>query len=201
MLSRTSSIAFRTSSRIVAYWARRSTSGISCVATALMRWKLLSRADPLARGQVAQPRVRVRVDADEAGEVADVVLELHRWVAGPHRPRRHRVTDDAPGADERVLADLDPRQDRAVRADARAAPDDAAFDAVEIGGALGVGVVREHDVRAEKDVVFDVGQLQKAAGVDANARPDAVAELERRMGADRGGGASRVVLAGRPVLT
>src|SRR5438876_41558 len=122
MLSRTSSIARRTSSRMVAYCAFRSTRGISCVATAVIALWSPSYLHPLR--QVLEPRVGVRVDADEAREVADVVLELHRGVARPHRARRHRVADDASGADERVLADLDPRQDRGERTDDRARPDD-----------------------------------------------------------------------------
>jgi len=47
-----------------------------------------------------------------------------------------------------------------------------------------VGVIREHDVRAEEDVVLDGGELEEAAGVDANARADAVPELERRVRAN-----------------
>src|SRR5919204_3067489 len=122
MLSSTSSIALRTSSRIVAYWARRSTSGMSCVMTAVMSRRLLlrirSRSHLLARGQVIEPGIRVRVDADETGEVAYVPLELHRRIAGPHGARRDAMADDAARADECVLADLDAREDRAVRADA-----------------------------------------------------------------------------------
>src|SRR5438067_1003897 len=55
--------------------------------------------------QVLEPRVGMRVNADETRKVADVVLELHRRIPGPHRPRRDRVTHDASRADERVLAD------------------------------------------------------------------------------------------------
>src|SRR6267378_3469091 len=119
MLSRTSSIAWRTSSRIVAYCAFRSTRGISCVAIAVIALWSPSYLDPLRH--VLEPRVGVGIDADEAREVANVVLELHRGVPRPHRSRRHRVPHDAPRTDERVLADLDPRQDRAVRPDAGAA--------------------------------------------------------------------------------
>src|ERR1700694_5807352 len=115
MLSRTSSIARRTSSRIVAYCAFRSTRGISCVATAVMSLPSPSYLHPLR--QVFEPRVGVRVDADKAREIADVILELHRGIPGPHRARRHRMTHDAPRTDERILADLDARQDRAIRAD------------------------------------------------------------------------------------
>src|SRR5438093_6526142 len=134
MLSRTSSIARRTSSRIVAYCAFRSTRGISCVATAVMALWSPSYLHPLR--QVLEPRVGMRVNADETRKVADVVLELHRRIPGPHRPRRDRVTHDASRADERVLADLDTRQDRAVRRGARAPAAYATFHAIEIGRAL-----------------------------------------------------------------
>src|SRR2546426_6164882 len=109
MLSRTSSIAWRTSSRIVAYCALRSTRGISCVAIAVI--SLWSPSSLHPRGHVFEPRVSVRIDADEAREVANVVFELHGGIPRPHRSRRHRVTHDAPRTDERVLADFDPRQD------------------------------------------------------------------------------------------
>src|SRR5437773_538228 len=155
MLSRTSSMARRTSSRIVAYCAFRSTRGISCVAIAVMPSP--SCLHPL--GKVLEPRVRVGVDADETCEIADVVLELHRGIPRPHGSRRHRMAHDASRADERILADLDARQDRAVRADPRSSADDTALYAVEVGGALRVRIVREHHVRPEKDVVFDLGEL------------------------------------------
>src|SRR5207237_10443826 len=75
--------------------------------------------------EVLEPRVGMRVDADEAREVADVFFELYRRISGPDRACRHRVAHDASRPHERVLADLDARQDRAVPADARTATDDA----------------------------------------------------------------------------
>src|SRR6185503_4169465 len=199
MLSRTSSIARRTSSRIVAYCALRSTRGISCVATAVMVLPSPSCLDPLR--QVLEPRVRVRIDADEAREVADVVLELHRGVSRPHRARRHRMAHDAARTHERVLADLDPGQDRAVRADPCAAPHLSALHAVEVGRALRVRIVGEHDVRPEEDVVVDRGELEEASGVNAYTRADPVTELERRMRSDGDVVADHVVLADRGALS
>src|SRR2546428_5440222 len=198
MLSRTSSIAWRTSSRIVAYCAFRSTRGISCVAIAVMALRTPSYLDPLR--QVLEPRVGVGIDADKAREVAYVFLQLHRRIAGPHRSRRHRMTHDAPRSDERVFADLDPRQDRAVRADAGAPADDAALHAIEVCRALRVRIVGEHDVRPEKDVVVDLGELEEATGVDGYARADPVAELQGRVRSDRDVVADHVVLADRRAL-
>src|SRR6266550_910321 len=197
MLSRTSSMARRTSSRIVAYCAFRSTRGISCVAIAVMPSP--SYLHPL--GKVLEPRVRVGVDADETCKVADVVLELHRGIPRPHGSRRHRMAHDAPRADERVLTDLDARQDRAVRADPRSSADDTALHAVEVGGALRVRIVREHHVRPEKDVVFDVGELEEATGVDADARADPITELDRCVRPDGDVVADHVVLADRGALS
>src|SRR5438093_3622646 len=199
MLSRTSSIARRTSSRIVRYCAFRSTRGISCVATAAE--VIVPSPSSLGfLGKVLEPRVGVGVDADEAREIADVVLELDRGIARPHRTRRHFVPHDAARADERVLADLGAGQDRAVRSDAGAPADDAALDAVEVGRALGMRIVREHDVRSEKHVVVDLRQLEEASGMDAHPRADAVAELERRVCPHRDVVADHVVLADRGAL-
>src|SRR5437867_2013084 len=162
MLSRTSSIARRTSSRIVAYCAFRSTRGISCVATAVMALSSPSYLHPLR--EVLEPRVGMRVDADEAREIADVLFELYRGVSGPHRARWHRVAHDAPGTDERVLADLDAREDRAVRADPGAPAHDAALHAIEVRRALRVRIVGEHDMRPEEDVVVNLRELKEATG-------------------------------------
>src|SRR6185295_7618335 len=179
MLSRTSSIARRTSSRIVAYCALRSTRGISCVATAVMVLPSPSCLDPLR--QVLEPRVRVRIDADEAREVADVVLELHRGVSRPHRARRHRMAHDAARTHERVLADLDAGQDRAVRADPCAAPHLSALHAVEVGRALRVRIVGEHDVRPDGDVVADhVVLADRGALSRLETRADGRAGVDRR---------------------
>src|SRR5882672_7107850 len=193
MLSRTSSIARRTSSRIVAYCAFRSTRGISCVAIAVMGLPSPSCLDPLR--QVLEPRVRVGVDADEAREITDIVLELHRGIPGPHRSWRHGVAHDASRADERVLADLDAREDRTVRADPRALADDSALHAVEVRGTLRVRIVGEHHVRPEKDVVIDLGELEEAAGVDSDARAHSITELEGRVGPDGDVVADHVVFA------
>src|SRR5205823_6931318 len=160
MLSSTSSIAARTSSRIVAYCAFRSTRGISCVATAVMSLPSPSYLHPL--WEVLEPRVGMRVDADEAREIADVFFELYRRISGPDRACRHRVAHDASRPHERVLADLDARQDRAVPADARPATDDAALHAVEIGGALRVRIVGEDHVWPEEHVVVDLRELEEA---------------------------------------
>src|SRR5882672_6058611 len=94
MLSRTSSIARRTSSRIVAYCAFRSTSGISCVAIAVMALPSPSCLRPLRN--VLEPGVCVGIDADETREVADVVLDLHGGISGPHRAWRHGMAHHAP---------------------------------------------------------------------------------------------------------
>src|SRR5438552_3476186 len=198
MLSNTSSIAARTSSRIVAYCAFRSTRGISSVATAVMALWSPSYLHPLR--QVLEPRVGMRVNADETREVANVVLELHRRIPGPHRPLRDRVTHDASRADERVLADLDTRQDRAVRANARATADYATFHAIEIGRALRMRIVGEDHVWPEEDVVVDLRELEKATGVNAHARADPIAELERRVCPDRDVVTDHVVLADRGAL-
>src|ERR1700716_3224281 len=123
----------------------------------------------------------MRVDADEAREVTNVFLELHGGVSGPHRPRRHGVAHDAARADERVLADLDARQDRAVRADARATANDAALHAVEIGGARWMRIVGEDHVRSEEDVIVDARELEEATRVDADPRADAIAEFKGRV--------------------
>src|SRR5207237_8496873 len=154
MLSSTSSIAARTSPRIVAYWAFRSTRGISCVATAVMSLPSPSYLHPL--WEVLQPRVGMRVDADEAREIADVFFELDGRIPGPDGPRRHRVAHDAPRPHKRVLADLDARQDRAVSADARTATDYAALHAVAIGGALRVRIVGGDHVSPEAHGVVDL---------------------------------------------
>src|SRR5207249_3881804 len=150
--------------------------------------------------QVLEPRVGMRVNADETRKVADVVLELHRRIPGPHRPRRDRVTHDASRADERVLADLDTRQDRAVRADARATADYATFHAIEIGRALRMRIVGENHVWPEEDVVVDLRELEKATGVNAHARAEPIAELERRVCPDRDVVTDHVVLADRGAL-
>src|SRR2546428_4395892 len=198
MLSRTSSIAWRTSSRIVTYCAFRSTRGISCVAIAVMALWSPSNLDPLR--QVLEPRVSVGIDADKTREVANVVLQLHRGIPGPHRSRRNRVTHDAPCPDERVLADFNPRQDRAVPADAGTPADDAALHAVEVRRTLGMRIVGEHHVRPEEDVVVDLRELEEATGVDAYARAEPVAGLLRRVRSDRDVVPDHVVLADRRAL-
>src|SRR5438552_18828946 len=108
----------------------------------------------------------MRVDADEAREVANVVLELDGRITCQNGPRRDCVAYHAPRADERVLADLNTREDRAVRADARATPDHPTLHAVEIGGALPLRIVRENHVRAEADIVADLRVLVDSTGVD-----------------------------------
>src|SRR5438552_7644848 len=193
MLSSTSSIAARTSSRIVAYCAFRSTRGISSVATAVMALWSPSYLHPLR--EVLEPRVGMRVDADEAREVANVVLELDGRITCPNGPRRDCVAYHAPRADERVLADLNTREDRAVRADARATADHPTLHAVEIGGALRVRIVGENHVRPEEDIVVDLRELEETTGVDAHARADPIAELERGMCPDRDVVADHIVLA------
>src|SRR5713226_693482 len=198
MLSRTSSIAWRTSSRIVAYCAFRSTRGISCVAIAVMSLWSPSYLHPLRH--VLEPRVGVGIDADEAREITNVVLELHRGIPRPHRARRHRVTHDAPRTDEGVLADFDARQDRAVRADAGAPAHDAALHAIEVGRTLRVRIVGEHHVRPEEYVVVDLGELEEATGMDAHAGADPIAEFERRVRSDRDVIADHVVLPDRGAL-
>src|SRR2546421_7033660 len=199
MLSSTSSMAARTSSRIVAYCAFRSTRGISCVATAVITLRSPSYLHPLRK--ILEPRVGMRVDADKAREIADVLFELHGWIPGPHRPRRHCVAHDASRADERVLADLHTGKDRAVASDTRPATDDAAPHAFEIRRTLRVRVVGEDHVRAEKDVVVDRRELEKATGVHAHARTDAIAEFERRVRSDRDVVADDVVFADRRALS
>src|SRR5438552_8087771 len=198
MLSNTSSIAARISSRIVAYCAFRSTRGISSVATAVMALWSPSYLHPLR--EVLEPRVGMRVDADEACEVANVVLELHRRIPGPHRPRRDRMAYHAARADERVLADLNTRQDRAVRADARATADNPTLHTVEIGGALRVRIVGEDHVRPEEDIVVDLRELEETTGVGAHARADPIAELEGGVCPDGNVVADHVVLADRGAL-
>src|SRR5213594_556971 len=198
MLSKTSSIAWRTSSRIVAYCAFRSTRGISCVATAVMVLPSPSYLHPL--WEVLEPRVGMRVDADEAREVADVFSQLDGRISGPDGSRRNRVAHDASGPHECVLADLDARQNGAVRADAGAPADDTALHAIEIRRTLGMRIVGEHYVGPEEDVVVDLGQLEEAPGVDADARADPVAELDRRMSSNRDVIADHVVLADRRAL-
>src|SRR5437868_13621848 len=103
------------------------------MATAVMALWSPSYLHPLR--QVLEPRVRMRVNADETREVANVVLELHRRIPGPHRPRRDRVTHDASRRDVRGLADLDPRPYRPVRANALATAGCAPFHAIELGRA------------------------------------------------------------------
>src|SRR6267378_1448722 len=198
MLSRTSSIARRTSSRIVAYCAFRSTRGISCVAIAVMSLWSPSYLHPLRH--VLEPRVGVGIDADEAREIANVLLELHRGISRPHRARRHRVANHAPRTDEGVLADLDTRQDRAVRADAGAPADDATLHAIEVRRTLRMRIVGEHHVGSEEDVVVDPGELEEAAGVDAHTRADPIAELDRCVRPNRDVIADHVVLADRGAL-
>src|SRR5205823_6006748 len=153
MLSSTSSIAARTSSRIVAYCAFRSTRGISSVATAVMALWSPSYLHPLR--QVLEPRVGMRVNADETRKVADVVLELHRRIPGPHRPRRDRVTHDASRADERVLAELERRvcPDRDVVTDHVVLADRGALPGLEAGADARSGVDRREraDDRARTD--------------------------------------------------
>src|SRR5256885_10597213 len=127
----------------------------------------------------------MRVDADEAREIADVLLELYGRISGPDGPRRHRVAHDASRPHERVLADLDARQDRAVSADAGATTDHAALHAIEIGGALRMRLVREDHVWAKEHVVVDLRELQAAPGVHPPSPAAPVAEFDRRARPDR----------------
>src|SRR5438552_2216044 len=148
MPSSTSSIAARTSSRIVRYWAFRSTSGMSVLVITVMSCWSPSTRPGCSRPSclhifLLEPAVRVREDAGEAGKLRDLILELDRRVAGPHAARWHLLAHDAAGADQCVGADLDARQDRAVRADPRALPDDATTDAIEVRRTHRVRVVRE----------------------------------------------------------
>src|SRR5712692_164175 len=142
------------------------------------------------------------IDADEAPEVGDFVLELHGWIAGPHRARRDAaLADDAPRADKCILADLHAGQDRAVRSQPGPAPDGRALHALQVRGALWMGVIGEDDVRADEHIVLEGHELEEAPGVDAHARAEAVAELERRMRADGNVVAQHVVLADRCALS
>src|SRR6476659_4261123 len=110
MLSSTSSMAARTSSRIVRYCALRSTSGISVlVITVMSCWSpslpLRCSRDAGAGGcrprssclrllLLVEPAVGMRKDACEACELRELVLQLDRGVAGPHASRRHLLAHD-----------------------------------------------------------------------------------------------------------
>ena len=136
------------------------------------------------------------VRTSPAGSELRDLLDHPRGVAGDDGAGRHVVDDDRPGAHQRPLPDLDPRQDRAVGADARQAAHHGAPLAVLVARAAHrVRVVGEDDVGTDEDVVLDGHELEEAAAVDTDAAADPIAELEHGVGADADVVAEGVVLA------
>src|SRR3972149_3136101 len=142
----------------------------------------------------------VRVDPREAGQVADVLLDLDRGRSGDHAAGTHLAPHDAPRAHQGVLPYLYPGKDGRVRADPRAPADLRAAHAVEVRRALRGRVVREHDGRPEEPPALDRGELEEAAGVDPHAAADAIAELEGGVRPDRDVVPHDVVLPDRRAL-
>ena len=93
---------------------------------------------------------------------------------------------DRARADERLLADLDPRAEDGAAADARAAPDRRALDQlVALLGAAHEVVVRRHDARRDEDVLLERrvrGDVR--VGLDLRQRADRRVVLDQRAAAD-----------------
>src|SRR5438045_2014942 len=140
------------------------------------------------------PDVRALVEALEAHELVDV-LDLYRRAAGDDDARLDVFGDHAARADQRAGADLQPRQDGGVRADADVVLDRRAEHAVEVARAHGVRVVGEHDVRPKEHPRAERGVLEETPAVYPRAVADAVAGFEHGVGPDAAVVADHVVLA------
>ena len=150
---------------------------------------------------VRRPDVGALVEAGVADQLVDA-SDDPRGIADDHHAVRHVVHHHGAGADERVLADHDPGQDRRVRADPGEPAHGGPATALGVAGtAHRVWVVGERHVGADKDVVFDGDQLEEAPRVDAHPVADAVAELQHGVGPDRHVIAEHVVFSDRRALT
>ena len=133
------------------------------------------------RWSVGPASRRAQASARRAARRA--VRRAGRAPAGRRRPCAvaRRAATIAPGADERVLADLDARQQDRRPADARAAPDHRALHerAPALGAAHEVVVRRDHAGRDE-DVVLELAVGRHVGlGLDADALADAACRSRR----------------------
>jgi len=104
-------------------------------------------------------------DFERAVEVVDVADDTSGR-PGDDGECRNVLGDDAPGADESVLADDDVRKNDGAHADAGTRANRRALHAF---GANGMGIVRKEDAGSKENVVFDGGELGDVhIAMDAN---------------------------------
>ena len=112
---------------------------------------------------------------------------LARRDAHHEHARGHVARDDGAGGDERLLADLDRRQQDGSRPDPAATPQGRPAELDLRRAAAGRGVVREHHAGGDEDVVLDLGPGRDVrARLHADARADADVVLDRGPAAHHG---------------
>ena len=142
----------------------------------------------------------VLVGNDDAERAFDGVdrSDDPRRVAGDEHAGGHVGGDHAAGADQRVLADGDQRQQRHVDADAGPAPDGRSLHAL---GANRVRIVGDCHARRQEHVVFDRRELGDVdVAVDLDAVADHAAVVDRRIVPERAVAADPVLLADDRVM-